>query len=214
MLALRVIARRRCTPSLIRTNTTLSANNTPSNSAPPPLPPADTSVNKSKSASGPTPASTSSGKTQVASTGAPVSAKSEKEHGDDVTRGRKRRRVIKRRPPISLTNPRKWNPPVKPGTLPVYDEALKVIKEDSISLKKELKAVQARISEIEKELLGASSEAKEGLEKELKELKEKVDILEVQSEINLPWIRWYAANGMGMLTRFIFSSAIPANKQL
>lgn len=86
---------------------------------------------------------------------------------------------------------------MRPGTLPVYDEALKLINTDSNGLKGGLQDVLARVGELEKEISSASGEALEALERELEALREKAKILEIQCEINLPSTRWYAANGMG-----------------
>lgn len=191
MLAARALAlaRRHTRPLLARANATLSTSGASSSNTPPPQ--ADTPKPATRPQASTSPSSSSAQQTET--TASPNDAGSKTEE-----RGRRqRRRIIRKRAPISLTNPRKWNPPVKPGSLPVYDEALKLIKEDAKNLKKELKTDQARVEEVEKALVSAEGEVKAGLEKELGELREKVKILEVQSEINLPWVRWYAANGMG-----------------
>lgn len=107
-----------------------------------------------------------------------------------ATQGRTRRgRVIKRRPQISLENPRDWKRPIAYGVLPAYDEALRYLIRDSAALKKEAEQLNAAISKEE--------EAPERDEHALEKKREKLNILEVQSEINLPEVRWKVANGMG-----------------
>ena len=201
MLALRAVSRCRFTPLLIRTNAALSTEAAAASSVLPHPPPPP--INSRAKSDAPQTSANSASNPSVSSTKTTEQAQASGKRDVATTktggRGRRRRRiVVKRRPPISLTNPRKWNPPVKPGALPVYDEALKLIKGDSARLKKELRSVQSRVSEIEKELPKADGEARLGLEEESQSLQERVKILEVQSEINLPWVRWYAANGMGV----------------
>ena len=82
------------------------------------------------------------------------------------------------------------------GKLPVYDEALKVIREDSKKIKAELEAVRAEVKRLE----GATE--KENVKGGLEELRKKEKILEIQSEINLPQVRWGVANGMGVYSLF------------
>lgn len=93
------------------------------------------------------------------------------------------------RPNISLRNPRKWNRPIAPGVLPAYDEALKIIERDSSNLKNEAHELKVAI---------AKAEAAEMTdEKALEKLTQKLKVVEVQSQINLPSVRWIVANGMG-----------------
>jgi hypothetical protein len=114
------------------------------------------------------------------------------------TRGRRRPEIKPKlhRPTISAQTPRKWNRPLAPGVLPAYDEALKVIEADSRALKKELSEIQEEINALE----GKPESAEE-----LAKLKEKARIVEIQSEINLPWTRWEVSNAMGPLVSFLFS---------
>jgi hypothetical protein len=72
---------------------------------------------------------------------------------------------------------------VQAGVLPAYDEALKLIRADSEALKNE-------VEDVRKKLASAQGEEAEALQK-------KVEILEVQSEINLPDVRWKFRNGLG-----------------
>jgi large subunit ribosomal protein L35 len=106
-----------------------------------------------------------------------------------LSAARTKRRVIKRRPQISLANPRDWKRPIAYGVLPAYDEALRYLKKDSAALKKETEELQVIISKEE--------EDPERDEVALQKKREKLNILEVQSEINLPEVRWQVANGMG-----------------
>jgi len=61
---------------------------------------------------------------------------------------------------------------------------------DSAALKKEAEDLKVAVSKEE--------EAPDRDENALKQKREKLNILEVQSEINLPEVRWKVANGMGV----------------
>jgi large subunit ribosomal protein L35 len=99
-----------------------------------------------------------------------------------TTRGRRGPRPH-RRSLAALGKTAGWNRPLAPGVLPAYDEALKLLRADSRTLKTELEGVQKKL---------------EGLNgKEGEALRKKANILEVQSEINLPDVRWKARNGQG-----------------
>jgi large subunit ribosomal protein L35 len=93
------------------------------------------------------------------------------------------------RPNLSAASPRKWNRPLAKGVLPAYDEALKIIRDDSRSLQREVK--ELRIALVKAENAHGPNEDTPTL------IREKLAILEVQSEINLPHTRWMCANGMG-----------------
>ncbi|KAK0207951.1 phosphatidylethanolamine-binding protein [Desarmillaria ectypa] len=69
----------------------------------------------------------------------------------------------------------KWRPALPAGVLPAYDEAIKLIRQDSFRLKRE--AAEVRMS------------IKSGDEDE-EEKRKLLRILQVQSEINLPEARW------------------------
>lgn len=128
-----------------------------------------------------------------------------------TTQGYRRRRrepIPPRRPDISTTNPRKWNRPLAEGILPAYDLALKVIRTDSVQLCNEVTELQARITEKEVQvhefggpMAGATRE-----DEVLEHMREKLHILQVQSEINLPEVRWRVANAMGMF--FVISTRV------
>ena len=101
----------------------------------------------------------------------------------------KRGRVITRRPQISLASPRDWKRPIAYGVLPAYDEALRYLMKDSAALNKEAEEYRAAIAKEE----GTPDRDELTLEQK----REKLNVLEVQSEINLPEVRWKVANGMG-----------------
>ncbi|KAH9939000.1 PEBP-like protein [Epithele typhae] len=112
--------------------------------------------------------------------------------GSPATKGRTMR------PRPSLENPREWCRPIAEGVEPAYDLALQYILDDAAALAKELAEVR--------KVLAAEEGKKEG-ERDadvLAALREKVGILEVQSEINLPEVRWKARSGMADLTKPVF----------
>lgn len=168
----------------IRANATLEAAASVDAVKPPPPPPPPTEQ-KAQTASlspAPRPAAVKTSKKEAKPTEEPV---------EDPNAKKKRRRVQwpTSRPSITLERPRQYMRPIGVGVLPVYDEALQYIKKDSEKIKKQLVAVKAEI-----ETLQASSEPNV---EEIERLKEKVHILEIQSEINLPSVRWKARNGLG-----------------
>jgi len=134
-----------------------------------------------------------------------------------MTGGRKRKKVLPKRPPISLESPRKWVRPLKAGVLPAYDLALSVLRKDSENLKAEAAELRVRISEkqavyaeleaklhalrenpsVELEAKVAGRQRLEEVDAELESMLEKLNILEVQSQINLPSVRWTVNNAMG-----------------
>lgn len=165
MLALR---RLRTTPvSFLRSNTTVpTTTSTGTVDVIPPLP------ITSKTDSSSTPSSVKDAEPKVA-----------------TTQGRrKREHIIKKRPNISLENPREWKRPIAYGVLPAYDEALRYLMKDSAALKKEAEELKIAIQQE-----AASEKDGDALEKQ----RQKLHVLEVQSEINLPEVRWKVANGMG-----------------
>ncbi|KAI0791795.1 phosphatidylethanolamine-binding protein [Abortiporus biennis] len=101
-----------------------------------------------------------------------------------------------KRPAISLEKPRQYFRPIGVGVLPAYDEALKYIKYDSVARKDELASY--------KEALAKELAKEEKDEDEIERLTEKVHILEIQSEINIPSIRWKANNGMADLNKPVY----------
>jgi len=86
--------------------------------------------------------------------------------------------------------------------VPAYDLALRVLKEDSGRLKEEVGGWEGRVKEVEGKV--RALEGKEGKEGELQALKDELEklvvkkgIIEVQSEVNLPDVRWIVNNAMG-----------------
>ncbi|TDL17302.1 PEBP-like protein [Rickenella mellea] len=116
-----------------------------------------------------------------------------------ATKGRNRRKgVITRRPNISLAQPKPWNRPVREGAIPAYDEALKYVYEDSQSIKSEMKEVGSKIEELRSTVDGTVNAD------ELEDLEQRLSLLSIQSEINLPPVRWKFANGMGNMSKPIY----------
>ncbi|KDR84725.1 hypothetical protein GALMADRAFT_233035 [Galerina marginata CBS 339.88] len=125
---------------------------------------------------------------------------------ESKTQGRRTRNTTKR-PSISLENPRKWNRALPQGVMPAYDLALQYLHQDSHNLKDEVNDLQKAIDEkealystLQKKLTehGQTSVEKEmqTLDEELEKLLEKLNIIQVQSEINLPHVRWSVNNAM------------------
>ena len=75
------------------------------------------------------------------------------------------------------------------GVLPAFDEALRFIKADSEALKQEMQDVQVSLT--------ASKQAPDPDPMAIEQLEEKLNYLEIQSEINFPEVQWKCANGMG-----------------
>lgn len=94
------------------------------------------------------------------------------------------------RPSVSLERPREWNPPVAPGVIPAYDEAVAYIRADAA-------AVQAEADTLRSSLENGQTEG-------IEDAKKRLDILEIMAQVNLPEVRWKAANGMGLYCHFIF----------
>lgn len=95
-----------------------------------------------------------------------------------------------RRPHINPQKPRQWNRPLAPGVLPAFDEALRYIRQDSHALRAE--------AQYNRSALRAAESSPDPDPELIKGLKEKLAILEVQSEVNCPEIRWNFRNGLGM----------------
>ncbi len=119
-------------------------------------------------------------------------------------RRRRRRKIEIRRPSISTETPRKWNRPLAEGVLPAYDLALQLIQKDGNGLKLEARALQAEIDTAEtkiQSMFAESDAGKEGvleaMDREIENMRKRLHILEVQSEVNLPSMRWKVANAMG-----------------
>jgi large subunit ribosomal protein L35 len=123
-----------------------------------------------------------------------------------TTRSRRRKKKCPtKRAPISNVSPREWCRPLAPGVLPAYDLALDLLKTDGAQIKSEAEVLRTRIQATEEKRLEEASKKGEDnlayhkqLDDELEALRKKVKILEIQSEINLPDVRWKVANAMRM----------------
>jgi large subunit ribosomal protein L35 len=177
---------RRLTPrslAFVRANSTLQPANASSTSIPPSVLAAQSTALETDAAAAPTNSPTGGGASAESST---------------TTQGRRRRKgprppTVHRRPDISVEKSRTWNRPLKPGVLPAYDLALELILEDSARLKKEAEQVRSDIAKLD-----ASDGSSEG---KLQELKKLLHVLEVQSEVNVPEVRWNVANAMVDMTK-------------
>ncbi|KAF5312925.1 hypothetical protein D9619_003295 [Psilocybe cf. subviscida] len=131
------------------------------------------------------------------------------------TQGRRKRKIIPKRPKISLANPREWNRPMGVDAIPAYDLALELLKKDSELVSAQAEKHRERVKEtlkayaVAEEKLaateaGAAREAAEQqleeLDAELEALLSKQSILDVQKEINLPDLRWKVRNAMADMT--------------
>ena len=130
----------------------------------------------------------------------------------------RRKRIPPKRPSISLECPRAWNRPLKKGVVPAYDLALATLTKDSQLLKAEAKQMRHDISKKEANYQKLKAELEslpnesvsedrrkflneemQTLDDELEKMLEKLHIIQVQSEVNLPDIRWKVNNAMGAL---------------
>ena len=94
-----------------------------------------------------------------------------------------------RRPHINPEKPRQWNRPLALGVLPAFDEAVRYIRQDSHALRAEAQYNRSALRE---------AESSPNPDPELiNGLKAKLAILEVQSEVNRPEVRWNFRNGLG-----------------
>ena len=128
------------------------------------------------------------------------------------TQGRRRRKIPPKRPNISLNNRRVWNKPLANGVVPAYDLALQLITVDSQHLKAQLGVLRAGIEEketkyraLEKVVTALPEEERSKRKKELDSLDEEIEgmmkkanVVEIQSEVNIPEVRWNVNNAMGM----------------
>ncbi|KAJ7590621.1 phosphatidylethanolamine-binding protein [Mycena floridula] len=104
-----------------------------------------------------------------------------------LIRGIPRRKKLQRRERLKQGIPARWNRPVAAGVLPAYDQALRIIYLDSAAIRKEFRAMNAKIRELEAENEGENEE-------KLEKLRAHAEILDVQSQINLPAVRWAVRN--------------------
>ena len=113
-----------------------------------------------------------------------------------------------------------WNRPLKKGVVPAYDLAVEALKKDSVALKAQAQVIRDDI--LKKEAIYKKkkgelenlpneetvSEEKKSLNEELRTLDEELEkmlekhhIIEVQSEVNMPEVRWKVNNAMGTFFR-------------
>ncbi|KAI0706214.1 phosphatidylethanolamine-binding protein [Cytidiella melzeri] len=111
---------------------------------------------------------------------------------EEKTKAGRAPRYATSRPSITLERPRQYMRPVGRGVLPVYDLAVNYIKKDSENLKEELAELRAQLESRKLSL------------EEAEKLKDKIEIVEVQSEINLPSVRWKARNGLADLSKPVY----------
>jgi large subunit ribosomal protein L35 len=113
-----------------------------------------------------------------------------------------------RRPHINPEKPRQWNKPLAPGVLPVFDEALRYIRQDSHTLRAEAQYNRSALRDAE----NSPNPDPEFI----KGLKEKLAVLEVQSEVNRPDVRWHFRNGLGECPgpRYTLSAPSPFVKRI
>lgn len=182
MYALRRVPRSGVRFAQIRGNATLEATSAEA-AKPPPPPPTQQKAQTASVNPAPRPAASKDSETK----GKP--AEETAETPDASTKRRRRVQWPTSRPSITLERPRTYARPIGVGVLPAYDNALEYIKKDSERLKRELSGVNAELKK--------AQAASEPNAEEVERLKEKVCILEIQSEVNLPSVRWKARNGLG-----------------
>ncbi|KAF9050804.1 PEBP-like protein [Hymenopellis radicata] len=90
----------------------------------------------------------------------------------------------------------KWTRPLPLGVLPAYDEALKLIHRDAAKLKSEAVAARKEINKAVKALPKLAVEERKEKEQELEQLRQKHRIIAVQSQVNLPDVRWACQRGL------------------
>ena len=144
------------------------------------------------------------------------------------TQGRRRRKIPPKRPNISLVNQRVWNKPLAMGAVPAYDLALQTIFTDSQHLKAQLGVLRAGIEEketkyraLEKEVAALPEEERsrrkeelDRLDDEIEEMMMKANVVEIQSEVNIPEVRWNVNNAMGTrLVPSIFWTTLNSTKR-
>ncbi|KAL1744265.1 phosphatidylethanolamine-binding protein [Schizophyllum fasciatum] len=99
--------------------------------------------------------------------------------------------------------PQQWNRPIREGVMPVYDLALRLIEEDSNAIKKEVAEARSEVKALEQELqrMDAAAEGYLAEERQLEDKRRHLEVLEIQSEVNLPSVRHAVETGHADLTR-------------
>ena len=120
-----------------------------------------------------------------------------------------------------------WNRPLKKGVVPAYDLALATLTKDSLLLKAEAREMRHDISKKEaiyqnlkaklenlpneetvSEERNSLNEELRTLDEELEKMLEKANTIEVQSEVNMPDVRWKVNNAMGTMFRQLLDISI------
>ncbi|KAF8895012.1 phosphatidylethanolamine-binding protein [Gymnopilus junonius] len=143
-----------------------------------------------------------------------VASSIERSSQETKTQGR-RKRTRTTRPEISIQQPRSWHRALPPDVIPAYDLALQLLHKDSRNLKSEVSALRksvenketlyqallAKVAKAEAENKAALEDELQSLDQDLESMSEKLNILEVQSEVNLPEVRWTVNNAMADMTK-------------
>ena len=141
----------------------------------------------------------------------PVTESGKAEDEPHKTAGRRKRKIPPKRPNISRETPRAWNRALGEGVVPAYDFALQYLHRDSKLLKAEeaelraqiavkegeYQVLQAEVDTLPEEENAARQAELENLDEEVEKLMKKAEIVEVQSGVNLPGVRWTVNNAMG-----------------
>jgi len=101
------------------------------------------------------------------------------------THGRRHPKYPAIRPSINLDRPREWNPPTPPGFIPAYDEAVAYVRADAAAVQAEADVLRSNLEKGQVPIEG------------IDDAKKRLDMLEIMAQVNLPEVRWKAANGMG-----------------
>ncbi|KAI9510695.1 PEBP-like protein [Russula earlei] len=102
-----------------------------------------------------------------------------------ATRHRRNPKYPAIRSSINLDRPREWNPPVAPRFIPAYDEAVAYIRADAAAVKAEADTLRTSLEKGQVSI------------EDIENAKKTLDVLDIMAQVNLPEVRWKAANGMG-----------------
>lgn len=121
-----------------------------------------------------------------------VTAKSSGATGNGAGSPGEHQQNVKGRKKATQTQaPREWCRPIAKGVEPAYDYALRYIVKDATFMRQELEQLRAAAAVEAKKSEGERDEAA------LRGMHEQIRILEIQSQANLPDVRWKARNGLG-----------------
>lgn len=95
----------------------------------------------------------------------------------------------------SPSTPIRWRRALPRGVLPAYDEALKLIKLDAARLQKEATALKRQVAETSTLASKLEGEEKASKEQELEDMRKQQRIMEIQSQVNLPSVRYAVKRG-------------------